>query len=163
MAGRLQPALWGGLFIGVLSALPLVKYGNACCCLWVVLGGVLAVWLAQSNDPNPVRTSDAVLLGLLAGAIGAVVAFPINLALADMERGWILRMLQNLNAEIPPELTSMLENDQTNALVATGGLVLSIVVNAIFGLLGALLGLAIFRKNAPPPPPPGTIEVLPPQ
>jgi hypothetical protein len=29
-------------------------------------------------------------------------------------------------------------------------------------MLGALLGVAIFKKN-PPPPPPGTVEVLPPQ
>ena len=32
---KLQPALFGGLFIGVLSALPLVSVGN-CCCLWVI-------------------------------------------------------------------------------------------------------------------------------
>ena len=42
MGGRLQPAFWGGLFIGVLSALPFVSVGNCCCCLWVVAGGVLA-------------------------------------------------------------------------------------------------------------------------
>ena len=35
----LQPALYGGLFIGVLSALPVVNIGN-CCCLWFAGGGV---------------------------------------------------------------------------------------------------------------------------
>ena len=38
-APKLQPALYGGLFIGVLSALPLINIGN-CCCLWVIGGGV---------------------------------------------------------------------------------------------------------------------------
>jgi hypothetical protein len=42
MQERLQPALWGGVFIGVLSALPLVNLGNCCCCLWVLVGGGLA-------------------------------------------------------------------------------------------------------------------------
>ena len=42
MNDRLQPAFWGGLFIGVLSALPLVNAGNCCCCLWVLCGGALA-------------------------------------------------------------------------------------------------------------------------
>jgi hypothetical protein len=28
-------------------------------------------------------------------------------------------------------------------------------------MLGGLLGVAIFKKNAPPPPPPGTIDVTP--
>ena len=48
-SGRLQPAFYGGLFIGVLSALPLVNAGNCCCCLWVVAGGVLAAYLRQQN------------------------------------------------------------------------------------------------------------------
>ena len=30
---RLQPALYGGLVIGVLSGLPIVSMGNCCCCL----------------------------------------------------------------------------------------------------------------------------------
>ena len=38
---RYQPALLGGLFIGVLSALPVVNTANLCCCLWVIVGGVL--------------------------------------------------------------------------------------------------------------------------
>jgi hypothetical protein len=41
--------------------------------------------------------------------------------------------------------------------------VLNVVVYTVFGMLGGLLGVAIFKKNAPPPPPPGTVEVLPPQ
>ena len=34
---RSQPRL-GGLFIGVLSALPVVGAANCCCCLWIVVG-----------------------------------------------------------------------------------------------------------------------------
>ena len=55
---RYQPALLGGLFIGVLSALPVVNIAN-CCCLWVICGGVLTVYLQQQNLPTPVATSDA--------------------------------------------------------------------------------------------------------
>jgi hypothetical protein len=45
-APKLQPALFGGLFIGVLSALPIINIAN-CCCLWVIGGGVLATYLMQ--------------------------------------------------------------------------------------------------------------------
>jgi hypothetical protein len=38
----------------------------------------------------------------------------------------------------------------------------NIVVYSVFGMLGGLLGVAIFKTSAPPPPP-GTVEVLPPQ
>ena len=73
MTGMLQPAFWGGLFIGVLSALPLVKFGNVCCCLWVVLGGGLTVYLQQQRTPEPLETGEAVLGGLIAGLLGAVI------------------------------------------------------------------------------------------
>ena len=52
---RHQPALLGGLFIGVLSSLPLVNIGNVCCCLWVVVGGLLTVYLQQQNTPSRSR------------------------------------------------------------------------------------------------------------
>ena len=35
----LQPVLFGGLFMGVLSALPIISIGN-CCCLWIMGGGM---------------------------------------------------------------------------------------------------------------------------
>ena len=69
-SGRLQPALYGGLFIGVLSALPLVNAGNCCCCLWVLMGGALAVYLRQQNSPYSVPASEG------AGAAGSRLKDP---------------------------------------------------------------------------------------
>ena len=60
---RLQPAFCGGLFIGVLSALPIINIGN-CCCLWVLGGGVLAAYLMQQNHPYPITAADGALVGL---------------------------------------------------------------------------------------------------
>ena len=61
-APKLQPALYGGLFIGVLSALPIINIGN-CCCLWVIGGGVLATYLMQQNHPYPIAAADGALVG----------------------------------------------------------------------------------------------------
>ena len=49
---RYQPALLGGLFIGVLSSLPVVGAANYCCCLWVVVGGVLTVVPAAAGPAD---------------------------------------------------------------------------------------------------------------
>jgi uncharacterized membrane protein YeaQ/YmgE (transglycosylase-associated protein family) len=161
MTGMLQPAFWGGLFIGVLSALPLVKFGNVCCCLWVVAGGVLAAWLAQSNQPQPLRAADGALLGLMAGVIGALIATPISIVFADWERNMMLRFMENAQADLPAEVRDMLESSGDSAAGHVIGFVVNLVLFSIFGLLGGLLGAAMFKKTTPPPPP-GTVEILPP-
>ena len=62
---RYQPALLGGLFIGVLSSLPVVNIAN-CCCLWVIVGGGLTTYLLQQSRPDPVEPAEAALQGALA-------------------------------------------------------------------------------------------------
>ena len=53
---RYQPALLGGLFIGVLSSLPVVSTANICCCLWVIVGGGADELPAAAGAPAPVET-----------------------------------------------------------------------------------------------------------
>ena len=56
-SGYAQPALAGGLVMGVLSALPLISALNACCCLWVVSGGLVAAYvylLLSKRNPKSV-------------------------------------------------------------------------------------------------------------
>lgn len=165
---RLQPALYGGLVIGVLSALPIVSAGNCCCCLWVIAGGALATYLLQQDSPYQVTASEGALVGLLAGLIGGIVAAILSIPLHAMTAGFTRQLLERIlssNPDIPPEAREAIERFGAGS---GAGLVISalfnIVVCTVFGLLGGLLGVAIFKKkSAPPPPPPGTVDVLPPQ
>lgn len=165
---KTQPALVGGLFIGVLSALPVVNLGNCCCCLWVVAGGAIAAWLLQQNDPAPVSTSDAAVAGLLAGLVGAVVStvvsIPLNLLTGPMLQGWIEQFVRTAQ-DLPPEFREAFEQarqSQSGSLgvaVAAGivWLLISLVVYAVFAAAGGALGAVLFRKTPPrpvvPPPP----------
>ena len=169
-SGRLQPALYGGLFIGVLSALPLINIGNCCCCLWVLMGGALAVYLRQQNSPYSVPASEGALVGLLAGLIGGVVAAILSIPLQAMTSGFqqqILERILSTNPDMPAEARDAMERWATGSALQTVGALINVVVFTIFGMLGGLLGVAVFKKNAPPPPPPpppvGTVEVLPPE
>jgi hypothetical protein len=166
-SGRLQPALYGGLFIGVLSALPLISVGNCCCCLWVLMGGALAVYLRQQNSPYGVPASEGALVGLLAGLIGGVVAGLLSIPLQAMTSGFqqqILERILSTKPEMPAEARDAMERWATGSALQTVGALINVVVFTIFGMLGGLLGVAVFKKNAPPPPPPvGTVEVLPPE
>jgi len=167
---KLQPAFYGGLFIGVLSALPIISAGNCLCCMWVVSGGLLAAYLMQQNHAYPVAAADGALVGILAGLIGGVIGTIISIPV-DMMMGPVTRQLIERIAaspDFPPETRAMIENMSNTAaqgptvLGTLTKLVFFEIVGLIFGMFGGLLGVALFKKKDMPPPPQGTIEVLPP-
>ena len=150
---RHQPALLGGLFIGVMSALPVIGSANVCCCLWVVAGGVLVVYLQQQNRPDPVETADAVLGGLIAGIIGAVIAAAGQYLMYSITgEVWQEAVRESLEqqSEIPPEMRDTIIRFLSGPSLWFIALAIGIPVNAVFAMLGALLGLAFFRKKLPP-------------
>jgi uncharacterized membrane protein YeaQ/YmgE (transglycosylase-associated protein family) len=164
MSERLQPAFWGGLFIGVLSALPVVNLGNCCCCLWVLVGGGLAAYLRQQNTPYQISSGEGAIVGFIAGVIGALVgtvlAIPLQMLAAGRQQEALERILAN--PDIPDDIRAWMEWGFTSSMRWVLGLFIALVVNSVFGLLGGLIGVAIFqKKNLPPPPPPGTIDVQP--
>lgn len=165
-SARLQPALYGGLFIGVLSALPLVSAANCCCCLWVVAGGALAVYLRQQNLPYQIAASEGALVGLLAGLIGGVVTVVLSIPFQAMTAGMQQQMLERVlasNPDMPPETRDMIARFAGGAGYRAGFAAIGIIVDVVFAMLGGLLGVAMFKKkNAPPPPPPGTIDAMQP-
>ena len=153
---RFQPALLGGLFIGVLSALPLVGSANACCCLWVVVGGLLTAYLLQQNQPSPVETAEAALQGLGAGALGGLLYVVILSVLLTGASGLGLEERVRAALDSSPEIPLGVRHMVLNMFVGSRLVVLVAVVTiptyAVFGMLGAFLGLAIFRKKVPPAP-----------
>ena len=151
---RYQPALLGGLFIGVLSGLPLL---GVCCCLWAICGGVLVTYLAQSGKPEPVETGEVVLAGLLAGILGAIIASFAFIAISGMTGASMEQSLRealdqtgNISPETRDQILSWV-NSRTFGLLL---FVINVPVYAVLSMLGALLGLAFFRKKTPPQPPP---------
>jgi hypothetical protein len=164
-----QPALYGGLVMGVLSALPIISAGNLCCCLWVVGGGVVAAYALQQRHAAPITPGDGALVGLMAGIVGAFVSLllsiPISFLVAPMERQIVQRVLEN-SGNMPPEFREMMERYSSgdvrvtfaaNAVRLVIGLILMLFLGAIFSTLGGLLGAMIFRK----PQPPAVIDVPP--
>ena len=152
--GRYQPALLGGLFIGVLSSLPVVNVVNFCCCLWVVAGGVLVVYLKQQNMPTPIATSDAALQGLLAGAIGGAIMTVVQSFIMQASGPMILESMRGRfdDAQVPPEMRAFIERLFTGQGFALMMAFITIPVYAVFSMAGAFLGLAFFRKKVPPQP-----------
>jgi hypothetical protein len=165
--GFRQAAIVGGLVMGVLSALPIITVGNACCCMWVVSGGLVAAYVFQQNHPVPMTAADGALAGLLAGLAGAAIYFvlsiPMDIIMGPMERAMVQRFV-DMSGNMPPEMRDMFErygSGTTSAGFALFlirriiGFVFMLFIGAIFSTLGGLLGSVIFVKKLPP----GTIDV----
>lgn len=168
-ASKLQPALIAGVAIGLLSGIPIVNIGNCCCCLWVVSGGALGAYLLQQKQASPIDLGDAALVGLMAGAIGAVVSTVISLPFTMMAgamdyQAAIDQALSNAR-DLPPEARQFAERlkglaggGAAGVAVGVIGFFFSLLIDAIFATIGGLIGGLVFKKkldaSLPPPPPP---------
>ena len=151
---RFQPALLAGAFIGILSILPFV---NFCCCLWVILGGLLVPYLQQQARETPIDTAEAVLGGLIAGLVGGILMAGFQFltvnpadpeALAESAE-FVRRMFgDSMPADFEARMMEMASNPFVR--VAQAGVI--VLMYAVFAIVGALIGVALFRKKLPPAP-----------
>jgi hypothetical protein len=141
-----MPAILGGLFIGVLSALPIV---NCCCCLWIAGGGFLSAYLQSQRQPTSMSILDGARVGLLAGIVGAVVWLLVSTALTPLQ----LRFVEMARSagDMPPEVQDFLQSVEAGGF---GGNILGFVVflcvGSIISVIGGMTGAAYFKKDVPP-------------
>ena len=148
-----MPALLGGLFIGVLSALPII---SCCCCLWMVGGGFLAAYLQSQNQPMSLSMAHGARIGLFAGVIGAFVMLLVSTALSPLN----IRFLELAGnaADMPPEVRELIETmkggGMDGGVFAFAGKVVSFVLTlcvvSILSTVGGMVGAAYFKKDVPP-------------
>ena len=150
-----QAALLGGVFIGVLSALPIVNVAN-CCCLWIMGGGFLATYLAPQHPDRSVSPGQGAVLGLLAGMFGAgvwLIAFPaVDLVVGPVEQRMVAAMLDR-SVDMPPEVREMFETlgaRSSSPLRYVVGFLFQLFAGMIFSTVGGLLGAIVFRRDVPP-------------
>jgi len=160
---KTQPALLGGLAIGVLSALPVISAAN-CCCAWILFGGGLSAYLMQQNHPEPITAGDGAIAGLLAGLVGAfvwlVLFIPLTAFMAPFQSDLIQRMLSS-STDMPPEVRDLLEGLGSPQGIGIGmvfSFFVMLCISSVFGMIGGLFGALLFRKSQPPTPPPPTFE-----
>lgn len=150
----LQPVLLGGLFIGVLSALPIVSVAN-CCCLWIIGGGMLAGHLAQQEAPTRLSAGRGALVGFLAGVAGALIwlvaALALDVVLQPLQDRVVDSMLRNAQ-NMPPDARRWLEmvaSRSASPLRYVAGLAFHLF-GAVFAALGGVLAVAFSKRDLPP-------------
>lgn len=162
MNTKLKPALIGGVLLGLLSAIPFVNFVNLCCCLWAIVGGLIASYLYVKNSATPANAGDGAIVGAMAGAIGAAIYVVVGIPLSIVTGAAMRDMLINLMARMDPRQAEMFRvqmeaQGESIAGAIIQGLIFAVLL-IVFAVIGGLIGIPLFEKRkgggAVPPPPP---------
>ncbi len=164
------PALYGGIIIGVLTGVPYLNFVNCCCCAGLLAGGILSVFFYKNDltpDMPPLESSDGLRLGALAGAIGGVIGTALGQIIqgvAGMDsKEELNRAIEEIGGQSGTDavvaLMETISSFMDSPLFILASLVFSVFFCTVFGLLGGLIGYAIFKPrqtmmNMPPYQPP---------
>jgi hypothetical protein len=169
---KLQPALLGGLVLGLGSVIPVISYGNLCCCGWGVVGGALAGYLLIKRSPVlPITKGDGAAAGALAGVAGSFVYLVIGVPLNLLQWNNVVSQVQQ-KAETSSDVASREAINQVVSimqshpvLIALGIWLLFAIVGVSVAALGGVIGVAMFEKRKgqqyPPQAPPSSGEFPP--
>jgi hypothetical protein len=157
MNNKLKPAIIGGVVLGILSVIPFVNWVNFCCCLWAILGGLLASHLYVKGSPTPASTGDGAIVGAMAGAVGGVIAIIIGIPVSYLASGVMTGILVGFLEGVNPAQAEMMRAQMEAQSIAghiVNGFILAVLL-IVFSTLGGLIGISIFEKRkggAVPPP-----------
>jgi len=141
-------ALCGGLFIGAVTGIPILNLVNCACCSGIMAGGMLTIYLYRNSlkDNRTVSLAEGAMMGLIAGLIGAFTGGILNAVFGAMSRDLTELLSKHIN---DLDFSPLLEEFST-AAVARGFFLINIlgnfVLDCIFGVIGGIIGAAVFGK-----------------
>jgi hypothetical protein len=153
---KFLPALYGGIIMGLLSAIPVLSFVNCLCCAGIMLGGLMAVYFYKkqlTDEMDPMTSSDGLALGVFAGLFGATASVILSglifLVAGDINSQLILRILDSSGVlnNMPPDARAQMEQNMGRQGFSIINVVASFIISPLFGLLGGLIGYGVFRKK----------------
>jgi hypothetical protein len=151
---KFTPALYGGIIIGVLSGIPFLNLVNCLCCAGILFGGFMSVYFYKNNlteEMDPLTSGETVGLGVFAGVFGAVFSSLLSRLLiflfGDVMQEMILGFLKSSGFldSMTPEIRMKMSQPDPGSLITN--IVAHFIICPLFGLLGGLIGYAVFRKR----------------
>jgi len=151
---KLMPALYGGVIMAFISAVPILNLVNCLCCAGIMLGGFFAVFFYKKDllpDMPPLTSSDGIQLGAIAGVFGAIIGSILTAAIMAMFGNvageTIMQLLEQFRDQMPPGTLEEIERSMSEGGLTFLNLIISLVVDVVFGLLGGLIGYAILKPK----------------
>lgn len=157
---KMTPALIGGAVMGLISATPFLNLVNCLCCAGIILGGFLAVFFYKDQltpDMPPLQASDGLALGALAGVFGFIIATVLSIFIfavfgpiaAEATIDLMLRLIEMGGIDLPPEVYEEMRESTQESPLNPFGLFLSLLTSVIFGIVGGLIGAAVYKPKGP--------------
>ncbi len=141
--------LIAGVLIGLFGNLPLLNLINCALCIFVWLGGALAVVFYRRFEHGMAypSTGQAAGLGAVAGVIGALIGAPIYLITSSISNVLFAGLMRFLQAQGDlPFRTGGIANMLGGMAVF---LCFDLLLYPIFGALGAMIAASVMKKPAP--------------
>ncbi len=155
---RLTPVIIGAIIMIVVSVLPFL---NMLCCIGIPLGGFLGVsnFFKQTQKLNtPFESKDGMLIGLFSGILAGIFVAGINLMFTLFTHINPINDMLDLFAQMKLSIDPGVENymNKLSAEYNDRGfsptltifqLITNIIFYPLFGMIGAMIGVSIFKKR----------------
>jgi hypothetical protein len=125
----------GGIIMSFLSIMPVLSMANCILCLWMWVGGIMAVYIYTRMEPGPLPGSRGAAIGAVAGIVGAVIFAGVTLLIGGVAT--LATLLESVDAEDVLLVAGIQGAYVLIVLVAM--LVLCPGIGALAGLIGAEL------------------------
>ncbi len=154
---KFMPTLYGGIIMGVLSATPFLSFINCLCCAGFLFGGFMSVYFYNKEltaEMEALSSSDGMALGACAGLWGAAISGIIGgllfLVFGNIANEAGMQMMESMGIldQMPPEVLNEVERSMVEQGFSLIGLAAGFIISPLFGLLGGLIGYAVFRKRS---------------
>ena len=151
----IQPALAGGMFLGLLSSIPIINAGNCICFMWILGGGGIATLLLTKQRPAGITYGDGAFAGVVSGLFGAIVgtliSIPVRVISArffESQQQTLEETMREVGVEGPlRDLMLRVASPEISAATVAFTFFMNLMVYALFAMIGGILMVAILNKR----------------
>ena len=164
----IKGAIIGGIFGALISQAPIIHFINCCCCLGIVISGLISVYAAKHflKPDYILEKDDTVKIGIYTGIFIAAAGLIISLIKwyspntdygINNHISGLLEQYRSYADSLSPEIQQAFDQYMKNINQSLGqkpslfwvflssGLLM--IVGIIFSIIGASLGMKLFASN----------------
>jgi hypothetical protein len=147
-----QPAAMGGMFLGVLSSVPIVSIGF---CMWILLGGAIAAQQVSRQRRSGVTYGDGAFAGVLSGLFGSLVGTTIQMCFRVIaapffasQQQQLEQILNQMGVEGPMrDWVVRAASGEISLTTVIFTLFSNLLAFSLFAMIGGILAIAILKKR----------------